>query len=191
MSSKVGTFNVAVPETTGFLRMQKLSGVVHKREVMLLLLCSAAVEILCAQYFPPALYLDLSLILVIYIGWYSSPSTAALNGTIFGLVQDAIYRTFLGLNGLTKTITGFTASLLSRILQFNDAGSRSVLILTLSLLDSAVMYLLLLLLEQPIDEGFWTDSLTRALVTGVAGGIGSRVYDRFKFPRKDFRRVGL
>jgi len=170
--------------------MRKLNVVVHKWEVGLLLLVSSGLQTLCAHYFRVALYLDLSLILVLYVGWYSGPAAGAASGTAFGLVQDAIYRTFLGLNGLSKTIAGFAASLLSKVFRLDDLFSRIAVIMVVSALDSAVLYLMLLLLEQDIGQRFWLDALIKALVTGVAGGIGSRFYDHFKFPKKDFRRVG-
>jgi rod shape-determining protein MreD len=170
--------------------MRKLNAVVHKWEVGLLLLLSSGLQILCAHYFKVALYLDLSLLLVLYVGWHSSPSAGAVTGTGFGLVQDAVYRTLLGLNGLTKTIAGFAASLLSRVVRTEDLFSRIILIIVISALDSAVLYLMLRLLEQAIGPRFWLDALIKALVTGIAGGIGSRFYDYFKFPKKDFRGVG-
>jgi len=170
--------------------MRKLNAVVHKWEVSLLLLLSSGIQILCSHYFPVALYLDLSLILVLYIGWHTGPAAGAVTGTAFGIVQDAIYRSFLGLNGLSKTIAGFAASLLSRVVRLEDLFSRIVLIMAVSALDSSVLYLMLRLLEQEIGHKFWLDTLIKALVTGVAGGIGSRFYDHFKFPKKDFRRVG-
>jgi rod shape-determining protein MreD len=170
--------------------MRKLNVVVHKSEISLLLLFSSAVQILCAHYFRIALYLDLSLILVLYVGWYSGPAGGAAAGTVFGLVQDAIYRTLLGLNGLSKTIAGFAASLLSRVFRLEDLVGRIIVIMAVSVLDSAVLYLMLILFEQNTGERFWLDSLIKAAVTGAAGGIGSRFYDHFKFPKKDFRRVG-
>lgn len=169
--------------------MRKRNAVVHKWEVSLLLLVSSGLQILCAHYFRVALYLDLSLLLVLYVGWYSGPAGGAAAGTAFGLVQDAVYRTFLGLNGLSKTIVGFAASLLSKVFRLEDLFSRMLLIVVVSVLDSAVLYVLKLLLEQDLAPRFWTDCLMKALVTGVAGGIGSRFYDHFKFPKKDFRRV--
>jgi hypothetical protein len=120
----------------------------------------------------------------------SAPAGGAAAGTVFGLVQDAIYRVFLGLNGLTKTIAGFAASLLSRVVRTEDLISRIVMIMAVSALDSGVLYLMLRLLEQQIGPRFWVDGLIKALVTGIAGGIGSRFYDYFKFPKKDFRSVG-
>ncbi|RPJ54584.1 MAG: rod shape-determining protein MreD [Acidobacteria bacterium] len=171
--------------------MRKLNAVVHKWEVGLLLLLCSGLQVLCAHYFRVALYLDLTLILVLYVGWYSGPSAGAATGTAFGLVQDAIYRTFLGLNGLSKTVAGFAASLLSRAFRLEDLFSRIILITAVSALDSGLVYLMLLLLEQNIGQRFWLDSLIKALVTGIAGGIGSRFYDHFKFPKKDFRRVGI
>ncbi len=189
MTSRVCTFNDPVLIAQGFHRMRKLNVVVHKWEIGFLLLLSSALQVLCAHYFRVALYLDLTLVLVLYVGWYSGPATGAVTGTAFGLVQDAIYGTLLGLNGLSKTIAGFAASLLSRVFRLEDLVSRIILITSVSALDSVVLYATLILLEQNTGQRFWLDSLIRALVTGVAGGIGSRFYDHFKFPKKDFRRV--
>lgn len=190
MASTVFTLNDSVLIGQGFHKMRKHNGVVHRWETGLLLLLSSGLQILCAHYFRVALYLDLSLLLVLYVGWHSSPAKGAATGTAFGLVQDAIYRTFLGMNGLGKTIAGFAASLLSRVVRTEDLVSRMVLIMAVSALDSGVLYLMLRLLEQDIGPRFWLDTLIKALVTGIAGGIGSRFYDYFKFPKKDFRGVG-
>jgi len=190
LTSRVCTFDDPVQIAQGFHRMRKLNVVVHKWEIGFLLLLSSALQILCAHYFRVALYLDLSLILVLYVGWYSGPAAGAVTGTVFGLVQDAIYGTLLGLNGLSKTIAGFAASLLSKVFRLEDLIGRIVLIMVMSALDSGVLYLMLILLEQNTGQRFWLDSLIKAVVTGVAGGIGSRFYDHFKFPKKDFRRVG-
>jgi rod shape-determining protein MreD len=169
--------------------MRNLNAVVQRWEVVGLLVGSAVVQLLLANYFVRGLYLDLPLILVLYVACYSSPSRAALTGTVFGLIQDAIYGSSLGLNGLSKTLIGFGGSYLSRVFRLEDALSRSILMLAVSLADGVIVYLMLLILEQPISHGFWFNALVRAAVTGGVGGIGSRLYDRFKFPRKDFRRV--
>lgn len=170
--------------------MRNLQSVVQRWEVLVLLAASSGVQLVCAHYLPVALYVDLPLILVLYIGWYSSPARGAMAGTVFGLAQDAIYGAFLGLNGLSKTLAGFAASFVSKMLRLEDGASRSFLIGGLSAFDSGVVFFLMMLLRQPVSQDFWMDSLLKAILTGVAGGIGSRFYDRFKFPRKDFRRVG-
>jgi rod shape-determining protein MreD len=169
--------------------MRNLNAVIQRWEVLSLLLLSSALQILWAYYLPVALYLDIPLVLVLYIGWYSKPARGALAGTFFGVVQDAVYGTFLGLNGLSKTLVGFTASFLSRLFRLEDAFARMILIAAVAAMDNTIVYLLFRLLEQPVSERFWLDTLIKAAVTGVVGGIGSRFYDHFKFPRKDFRRV--
>jgi rod shape-determining protein MreD len=169
--------------------MRNLNAVVQRWELLSLLLLSSGLQILLAYYLPVGLYLDTPLILVLYIGWYSKPARGAVAGSCFGLMQDAVYGTFLGLNGLSKTLVGFSASFLSRFFRLEDALARIVLMAVVAAMDNVIVYLLLLLLEQPVSERFWLDTLIKATVTGVAGGIGSRFYDHFKFPRKDFRRV--
>ena len=170
--------------------MRSVSALVQRWEILALLLVSSVLQILLANYFAPALYLDLPLILVLYVAWYSKPGRAAAAGTLFGLVQDAIWLTsMLGVNGLSKTLIGFAASYLSRAVRLEDPFSRAVMMLVVSLVDSGIVYLLMLVFQQPISQEYWLTGLVKAVVTGVVGGIGSRLYDHFKFPRKDFRRV--
>ena len=174
----------------GLPGMRSANAVVQRWEILALLVVSSVVQIVLANYFIHTLYLDLPLILVLYVAWYSNPSRAAAAGTAFGLVQDAIWlTTFLGVNGLSKTLVGFAASYLSRAVRLEDPFSRGIMILVVSLADSGIIYLLMLVFQQPISQEYWITGLVKAGVTGVAGGIGSRLYDHFKFPRKDFRRV--
>lgn len=154
-----------------------------------LLIVVAGLQFVFANYWPPALYVDFSLILVLYIGWYSSPFRGALWGMAFGLIQDWILGGLWGLNGLSKTVLGFSAHYLSMWVMLEGVVARLVLITLLSLLDSGIVYGMLHLLGQPLGQGVWTYALIKALVTGVAGGLIFRLYDRVKFPPKDFRRI--
>jgi len=174
----------------GLPRMRNVNAVVQRWEILALLLVSSLLQILLANYLVQALYVDVPLILVLYVAWYSKPGRAAAAGTLFGLAQDAIRRTtFLGVNGLSKTLVGFAASYLSRTLRLEDLFSRAIMMVVVSLVDSGIVYSMMLLFQQPISDDYWLTGLVKAGVTGLVGGIGSRLYDRFKFPRKDFRRV--
>ena len=56
--------------------------------------------------------IDLVLIVVVYIGIKSGPSTGLLAGTVAGLIQDALGAGVLGIGGLAKTIVGFLSGVL-------------------------------------------------------------------------------
>jgi rod shape-determining protein MreD len=163
-----------------------LNQIVRNSEVAVLLALTAMTQSLFANYLPVALYLDLPLIFTLYIGWYSSPARGAICGIGFGWLQDAISGIYLGFNGLTKTLIGYTASYLSKWLVMEGLLARCVLIGLLSLADDLLVVAIRALLGQTIQQAVWLRILFRVPITGVAGGIFFLVYDRVKFPEKDF-----
>ncbi|MDA2934489.1 rod shape-determining protein MreD [Acidobacteria bacterium AH-259-D05] len=166
-----------------------MNEIIRNSEVVLLLAITAVVESLFANYFPVALYLDLPLVFALYIGWYSSPARGAVCGIGFGWLQDAISGIYLGLNGLTKTLMGFGAAYLRKWLIMEGLLARSVLIGLLSLLDDTIVVGIRALLGQTIQQETWVRILIQMPVTGLAGGLFFFIYDRFKFPEKDFRQL--
>ncbi len=168
-----------------------LNAVIRRWEFLALLIGCFVIQLLFGFYFPLAQFLDLSLILALYLGWYSTPTKGMLAGLVFGLAQDLAYGQLLGLNGLSKTLIGYTGSLVSKVFRFDLLPGRFAVIAGCCLLDGGIQYLTLLVLEQPVSSRFWSGILIKAAVTAVVGSLGSRFYDRYKFPRKDFRRVGV
>ena len=167
-----------------------MNEIIRNTEVVVLLAATAVAEIVFANYFPAAIYgLDLSLVFALYIGWHSSPTKGAVCGITFGLLKDAISGIYLGLNGLSKTLMGFGGAYLSKWLLLEGLPARCVLIGLLSALDEGIVVGMGALLGQTIQREIWLRTLIQVPVTGVAGGVIFHVYDRFKFPEKDFRRL--
>jgi rod shape-determining protein MreD len=149
----------------------------------------AAVQLLLARYLPTALFVDLSLIFTLYIGWRSTPARGAVCGSILGILQDAVYRTVIGFNGLSKTVLGFSASYLSQWVSLEGSAFRIAALVILAMLDNWLVGGLQALIGEPAQEGFWAQAVARSLLTGVAGELVFRFYDRFKMPPKDFQRL--
>ncbi len=162
---------------------------IGKKEIAVLLAITAVVGSVFTSYIPGAVYLDLPLVFTLYIGWHSSPAKGAASGAIFGWLQDAVFGMFLGLNGSSKTILGFLGAYLSKWLVLEQLFARFVMLGLLSLLDNVMVAGIAIILGQPLPHGFWLRTLIEIPVTGVAGGIIFQVYDRMKFPQKDFRRL--
>ena len=131
--------------------------VIGKTEVLLLLVIVGGTEIGLAKYFPwLALYLDLPLVLVIYIGWYSRPAKAAICGSAFGLLADAFLRILLGLNGVSKTTIGFVTAYVNRWVMIG--GFLPAIVCDrppLTLLDNFIVFCMLELLSQLSEGGLW------------------------------------
>ncbi len=162
--------------------------VIGRAEVLLLLVIVGGTEIGLAKYFPwVALYLDLPLVLVIYIGWYSRPSKAALCGSAFGLLADAFLRIYLGLNGISKTTIGFVTAYVNRWVLIGGFLPRLFVIGGFTLLDNFIVFCMLELLNEPVREDFGYHALIRGAVTGLAGVVIFQVYDWLKLPRREFR----
>ncbi len=162
---------------------------IRNSEVVFLLAATTVAEIIFANYLPAALYLDLSLVFVLYIGWNSSPSKGAVSGIAFGLLQDAISGIFLGLNGLSKTLMGFGGAYLSKWLLLEGLVARGILIGLLSAVDEGIVVGMRALLGQTIQQEVWLRILIQVPVTGIVGAVIFHFYDRIKFPEKDFRQV--
>ncbi len=168
-----------------------MAHIVRPREVLYFLLGIAALEVLQSSYFPAGRYLDFPLVIVTYIGWYSSAPKGAGCGIGLGLVQDFFLSPYLGLNGLSKTAVGFISAYLSKWIAWEGFLPRMVLITLLSLLDSAMVYGMLALLNPVVTVNQGIDVLLRSGITGVGGGALLVVYERVKLSSRDFRRPPL
>jgi len=138
---------------------------------------------------PIGLQPDLFLAVVLYVGWNSYAFKGGFSGSIFGLVKDNILGVYLGLNGLSKTLLGFSASYLNRWIASESQLVRPFILILLSFSDRMVLAGVLSLLGQSQPESFWFYSASEAVVTGFVGEMFFRFYNRLKQPPKNFRRL--
>ena len=82
--------------------------------------------------------IDLVLIVVVYIGIKSGPSTGLLAGTVAGLIQDALGAGVLGIGGLAKTIVGFLSGVLGTQFIVTAPLPRFLLLLLATALHAAI-----------------------------------------------------
>ncbi len=155
---------------------------------ILFLLCSL-VEILEGKVLPPALHVHCLFIAVFYLAWYATPLKGAVAGSLLGLVEDYLFDFYLGLNGLSKTLIGFCIPYLSRWTSAELGPMRPLLIAGIALLDRGIVYGMLYLLTQRGPETPISAILSSAIVTGLAGEAFFRLYDKFRFPPSNFRRL--
>ncbi len=156
--------------------------------IVLFLLCSL-VEVLEGEVLPPALHVHCLFIAVFYLAWYTTPLKGALAGSLLGLVEDYLFGFYLGLNGLSKTLIGFLVPYLSRWTSAELGSLILLLIAGIALLDRGIVYGMLYLLTQRGPETSILAILSSAFVTGLAGEVFFRLYDEFRFPPSNFRRL--
>jgi rod shape-determining protein MreD len=161
---------------------------IPREEIAGLLLLSAVVEVIQGRLLPPYLHSHLFLVVVLYVGWYSAPAKSAFCGTVFGIAEDYLVGIYLGMNGLSKTLFGFGATYFSRWMAAEAGPARAVLIAVMTALDRWLVLGLLFLLGQGWRSVPLVNILGSALLTGVVGEVFFRLYDKIRFPPKDFRR---
>jgi rod shape-determining protein MreD len=165
----------------------------HRRipfpEIGVFLLIGLGVEVIQGSLLPPYLRAHVLLVFVLYVGWRSTPLRAAFVGTVFGLLQDYLFGIPLGLNGLSKTLLGFVAGYLSRWTTPELGVARVVLLVGLALMDRSIILGTLLLLGQRIPSPPALELTAAAALTGLLGEVFFRLYDKIRFPPKDFRRL--
>ncbi len=159
-------------------------------EVLILLAATTLIQLLFSLYLPEALFIDFPLIVTLYVGWSTTPVTGAFWGSVLGLMRDITgLLPYWGLNGFSKTLLGFLAAFLSRWVVLESLPARTLLIAVIALVDRSLVTWLLSLVGHPVPANVLQLLATQAVLTGLAGGIFFRVYDRYKFPEKDFTQV--
>lgn len=146
-------------------------------------------EIVQGTLLPAFLRAEFILVLVLYVAWHSSPLKAAVVGTLFGILQDYFLGVHLGLNGLSKTLLAFSAVYVSRWSAPELGFVRGIMLGIMTLANRYIILGTLLVLGQKISPGYFVEVFSSGAITGIVGEVFFRLYDKIKFPPKDFRRL--
>jgi len=161
----------------------------HRRippvEILVFLIVGLAVDLVQGALLPGYLRAEVLLVLVVYVGWSTSPLKGAVVGTIFGILEDYLVGIPIGLNGLSMTLIGF----LSRWMSTELGPFRVLLFVGLALLDRAIILGTLYVLAQNVSPVRIDGLLLSAILTGIIGEVFFGLYDKIRFPPKDFRRL--
>ena len=138
--------------------------------VLLAPLLAIGIDSFVPVHFAPAAILDLPLLLVIYFAIAKrSPIVGLCSGAVIGILQDALTREPLGVYGVTKTVIGYIAGTLGNRIDTENHGARVLFTFALSLLHSALYWLLMeRLLAQQVGWS-WLHELIRAVVNALVG----------------------
>jgi rod shape-determining protein MreD len=126
-------------------------------------------------------YVDVMLVPVLYYGIVGSQRSAMFVGCAAGLLQDAWFQVgVFGLNGFKKTLLGWMVGGLGTRLDFNNAAARLVLGVGASLTDSTMDLVLRRLLDRQHAVLGLTETVGKALITGLLVVAAFGVALRFK-----------
>lgn len=161
---------------------------ISKTEIFVFLIVGLVIELLQGSILPNFLRSQVILIFVLYVGWHSYPFQGAFVGMIFGILEDYLFGIPLGLNGMSKTLLGFVASYMSRWSAPDLGILRGILLALMAFADRGIILGTLFLLGQEVSPVYLPEILSAAVLTGILGEVFFHLYDKIKFPPKDFRR---
>lgn len=180
------------PRPADETRWTPLQARFSRTEILVLLLLAGSFEILLSRALPELRrYIDLPLILVLYLSMHSTAGKGAFWGTCFGLLSDLLLGTVLGLNGLSKTLIGWLVGLFRLRAAAEGVLGRMLLLGAAAALDTVLMVAILDLLGQRLPDSLLTFIAIRSCVASVVGIFIFRGYDRIKFPPKNFARKSM
>jgi len=122
-------------------------------------------QALLPRPFPKLAILDLPLIATIFFAvGRRSPIAGTLTGAAIGLLQDALTNQYIGINGITKALIGYTAASIGFKVDVESITTRILMIFAFCLAQSGLLYLIQgNLLGQNIQM-LWLHELLRAVV---------------------------
>jgi rod shape-determining protein MreD len=86
---------------------------------------------------------DLSIVVIVYFALFQGISAAVGTGLIMGLLEDILSGGVLGVNMLTKSITGYLFSLVGRKIVIANPANHAIVVFLASLLNSGLFYFII------------------------------------------------
>jgi rod shape-determining protein MreD len=141
-------------------------------------------QVLLPRLHPALAILDLPLVITLFFAVSRrSPIAGTITGGTIGLLQDLLTSQPIGVNGMAKSVIGYSAASLGSRIDVENSTTRALLTFLFSLLQSALLYLIERhLLGIRSFHILWLHELLRAAVnTAVAVPI-FLLLDRTKRP---------
>jgi rod shape-determining protein MreD len=126
-------------------------------------------------------YFDLPLVVTVYFALgRRSPIQGTIMGAILGIFEDALTHHPIGINGVAKTVAGFLAASVGIRIDVENRIIRIGLILSLSLLSSALYFLVYRFLLGLALEWAWYNELFKAIGNSIIALILFPFFDRLQ-----------
>jgi len=154
----------------------------HPAVTLLAPLVCILLQAVLPKMFPWLAILDLPLIATIFFAVARrSPIAGTVTGTLIGLFQDGLTNHHFGVNGIAKGIVGYIAASIGFAVDVENVLNRILLVFSLSLLDSGLLYLiehwLLANMTYPLEP---LHELIRAVANSVIAIPLFYLLDRFR-----------
>jgi len=108
------------------------------------------------------------------------PVPSLITGALIGSVQDVLAGSYIGLNGIAKTMIGFAASSLGVRIDVDNPGSRFIMTFAFSLLHRITYMIINLALVGANEPWLWGHTLVSAIANGLLAVVLFAGMDRLK-----------
>jgi rod shape-determining protein MreD len=126
-------------------------------------------------------WFDLPLVITVYFALgRRSPIQGTLMGAAMGLFEDALSHHAIGVNGIAKTIVGFLAASVGVRIDVENHTIRLVFNFLLSLLCSAIYFLIYRVLLRMELEWSWLTELFKAVGNSIVAMVLFPLLDSFQ-----------
>jgi rod shape-determining protein MreD len=139
-------------------------------------------------FWPPLVYVDLPLIVVVYFALQRDAMQALFVGVAAGLAMDALSVGLLGAGGFSKTLVAFTVVSLATRVMLDNPMARIPVLAGASILDDGVYVLLHKMLGQQANFEFVERASFKLIGTTIAGTLILYVLDLIFSDRARQRR---
>ena len=120
---------------------------------------------------PPLVYIDFPLVVVVYIALQREAGPALIAATIGGLLIDGASGGVIGVGGFSKTLTAFVVYFAATRVNLENPLLRIPVVAVATALDATVYVGLLRLLQQPMPAPFVPTLSYRVIGTTAVGTL--------------------
>lgn len=136
----------------------------------------------------PLVYIDLPLILVVYVALLRNAVQSVAVGAITGIATDAMSNGLLGANGFSKTLTAYLIAALATRVSLDNYLVRIFVLASAVLFDSTVYFFLHVILDQTPRAALVETVAWKLIATTVVGTFVFFLFDIFFSDRASQRR---
>ncbi|HUQ32534.1 MAG TPA: rod shape-determining protein MreD [Pyrinomonadaceae bacterium] len=140
-------------------------------KIALVLAVAVILQTSLRAVWPLFVYVDLPLIVVVYVALQRDALQALFVGAVAGLATDALSGGLLGAGGFSKTLVAFLVVTLATRVNLDNPLARIPVLAGASLVDDAIYVLLHRMLGQPPSFRFVEQASFKLIGTAVAGSI--------------------
>jgi rod shape-determining protein MreD len=175
---------------------------VQTLKIVLTIAVALFLQLLFAKYLAFFKYIDLPLLVTVFLGLQRSPVQGMLTGLLAGLGGDAIFGGILGVGGFSKTLIGYIIAMASVRLSLENALVRLVVAGLASMVNTLLFIGLYQMLQQSqLPEqalphaGSWEEMLRtlgfKALADALAAAFVFIVLDRVFHEQATAKRMAI